>query len=151
MYFFLRKNGLYAICMIKTMHSGFPKKQLVQKLDTEKRAAHVVAVLEDSISEKLISVGWRGKSDWLKGKKRKNHYISTFLSSECTTNLPEIQTEKKRHNTSHETVQSVFVPRPQLVVYNIMVFQMRGECWQYISITSYGSIALGYRGECSDI
>ena len=60
--------------------------------------------------------GMEGESDRMKGKKRKNHFITTFLSSYCMTTLPGPPAEKKRHSNGVR-VQSVFVERPQLIAY----------------------------------
>ena len=109
----LRKNGLHVICMVKGGYGGFPKSDLVQTLEPKKRGEHTVATLKVG-EHKLIGLAWRGKSDKIKGEKRKNHYISTFLATECTTTLAGPPAEKKRH-LDGVRVASVFVPRPKLV------------------------------------
>ena len=116
----LRMNGLHCISNVKGGHGGFPKRCLVMKLVPEVRGSHVVATMKDECDEKFLAVGWRGKSDRMKGKKRKNHYITTLLSSFCSTTVPGPPAEKKRH-IDGKRVESVFVSRPQIVADYLLI------------------------------
>jgi hypothetical protein len=49
-----------------------------------------------------------------KGKKRR-YWLSYFPATDCTTTLPGLPAEKKRHDRTGKRVESKFVPRPKLV------------------------------------
>ena len=110
-------NGLHLIGMIKQGDGGYPKKGLCKLLNTddyEERGSHVVAETEID-GKKVLAVAWKGKSDKGNKNKKQKFWMSTFLSSDCTTTLAGNPAEKKRHTPDGRRTTSVFVPRPQLV------------------------------------
>ena len=113
----LRKNGLHLLGMIKQGDGGFPKNGLCKLLDKDdlERGSHVTATTTID-GEKVIALAWKGKSDTgKKAKKKRKFWMSTFIASDCTTTLPGVAAEKKRHTPEGKRAQSVFVKRPKLV------------------------------------
>ena len=66
----LQHLGLHLLGMIKQGDGGFPKKELVAKVQGAERGAWSVATTEVD-GKKVIGVAWKGKSEKVKGKKGK--------------------------------------------------------------------------------
>ena len=100
--------------MVKNAQGGFPKKQIVDKLEEKDRGSNVLATTFAD-QQQYLALGWQGKSDHLHGKKRKVNFISTFLATDCTRTTAGVPTMKKRHDKDGNRVVPVYVNRPKLV------------------------------------
>lgn len=117
----LRKHGLHLLGMVKTGSGGYPKAELQAKVlgDDVPRGAWAAATTyldqEGEGNQRLLGVVWRGKGSRLSSKKKKNNWVSTFLCTDCTTTLPGVPAEKKRHDAEGKRAPSKFVDRPRCV------------------------------------
>ena len=113
----LRANGLHGLGNMKTGHSGIPKKEFSSLMDREliERGSHMVFSHITDRGDKIFACAWKGKSNRIKGKKRKNNFITIILATDCSTTLPGAPAEKKRHHSDGRRAPSKFVPRPKVV------------------------------------
>ena len=104
-----RTKGFHAKGLLKTATAGFCHKDLAKKLKGWDHGAHAVATIEIN-NERFIACGWKGKSEKSnKGKKRK-HFLSMFISTDCTATLPGTPAQKRLHHSDGRRAQSKFVP-----------------------------------------
>lgn len=113
----LRDHGLHFIGLLKTSHSGFPKDEMTQLLLEDDKSRGDWCVMRHKMSNGQFIWGgaWRGKSDKLKGKKKRNNFVSPFIFTDCTTSLRGVDARKRRHNPDGTPAPAKWIKRPQFV------------------------------------